>query len=225
VVALDPAGNVAWTGPPAAGEVRDLRWAPSGVRIAYRSGNDLRVIGGDGIGDRLIAENVAPAAPVWMLPPGTKVAASRVGELPNVLAYLDGDRRVQVVDADTGAAIDPGPADRARIRALETGYAISPTDGRLAHIERREGRSSLVITGGGERQRLSLGPGRVTDPVWSPDGSWLLVGWRDADQWLFINPRHPRRPIAIDAISSQFDPGGSGDPRFPRVAGWVLPLR
>ena len=75
--------------------------------------------------------------------------------------------------------------------------------------------------------------GKLTGPTWSPDGRWLLVGWPEADQWLFIpvarsrgDGRRDRQDVVpFDRISEQFDPGGAGAAPFPRVAGWVLPER
>ena len=53
----------------------------------------------------------------------------------------------------------------------------------------------------------------------------MLVGWPDADQWLFIRTDRSQRVIAFDRISEQFDPGDNGDAGFPQVAGWILPQR
>src|SRR5439155_111876 len=68
-------------------------WSNEGTgdeRVAYLAGSTLRVIGGDGRGDRLLARNVAHVVPAW-----------RRGA--HVLAYVDGAGRVVVRDADTGA--------------------------------------------------------------------------------------------------------------------------
>ena len=63
-------------------------------------------------------------------------------------------------------------------------------------------------------RQLFAGPGRFEDLAWSPDGGWLLVGWRDADQWLFLRPSSDR-VRAVGHISRQFDPGATGKPPFP----------
>ena len=76
VVALEPDGDVRWTVTRPT-PVADARWAPTpGFRVAYREGATLRVVGGDGEGDRLRAENVAAVPPAW-----------RPGEGRTVLAY------------------------------------------------------------------------------------------------------------------------------------------
>jgi hypothetical protein len=64
LAAVDPRGNVRWT--IARPRVSDPRWySPSGYRVAYLSAGTLRVIAGDGTGDRLLATHVAPVAPAW----------------------------------------------------------------------------------------------------------------------------------------------------------------
>jgi hypothetical protein len=67
---------------------------------------------------------------------------------------------------------------------------------------------------------LLTDPGTFTDVSWSPDGHWLLVGWREADAWLFLNPQHPGDVQTAGDISRQFDPGSTGRNSFPRPAGW-----
>jgi hypothetical protein len=72
--------------------IRDPRWAGVGLdtRIAYRTGDELRVVAGDGAPDRLVARQVAAVAPAW-----------RPGDA-HVLAYADGGGVVHVVDTDSG---------------------------------------------------------------------------------------------------------------------------
>ena len=80
---------------------RGSRWAPSpGYRVAYREGETLRVVVGDGdAGDRLLAEDVAPVAPAWLPAEGR-----------TVLAYAATAGRVHVVEADGKGlwSADPG---------------------------------------------------------------------------------------------------------------------
>jgi hypothetical protein len=225
LVALDPFGEVRWT-ITAPAKVSDPRWSPSGFRIAYRSGDDLRVVAGDGTGDRLVARDVATAPPMWLPSPKTKLSAGSGASGVHVLAYVDAAGAVHVVDADSGATVRPGPPYRDRLLALETGSALSPDGERAARVVRRGERGALLLEADGRRRVVLSGPGRLTDPTWSPDGRWLLVGWPAADQWLFVRSDEPRRVIAIDGISSQFDPGDTEDGAgFPRIAGWVLPQR
>jgi hypothetical protein len=54
----------------------------------------------------------------------------------------------------------------------------------------------------------------------SPDGGWLLLAWKSADQWLFLDLQHPQRVVAVAGISAQFSPGTTSPPPFPSVSGW-----
>jgi hypothetical protein len=117
---------------------------------------------------------------------------------------------------------------RARPKSTAEQVAFSPSGDRVAFIRRPTGSSTtgselvlgrLRADGIGERTLFS-GPGQLIDPTWSPDGRWILVGWREADQWLFIDMRNPSRVVAIGNIARQFDPGGPGSGPFPRISGW-----
>jgi hypothetical protein len=230
LVAVDPTGQVRWT-ITAPGLVRDPRWSPSGFRIAYRSGDDLRVVAGDGTDDRLIARDVAPVAPAWRPIGDSKLAAAPGDAGSHVLTYVDDDKHVRTVDVDTGRTVRTTRRDFELLSAppagTNSGRAISPDGRHLARIHYRRGREQLALLrdGGHEPHVLFSTPGRLTGPTWSPDGNWLLIGLPDADQWLFIRTDQPGRVIAFDSISEQFDPGGRGEARFPRVAGWILPQR
>jgi hypothetical protein len=48
----------------------------------------------------------------------------------------------------------------------------------------------------------------------SPDGKWLLVGWPEANQWIFVRATG-RRILAVSNITGQFRTRG-----FPSVEGW-----
>jgi hypothetical protein len=265
----EPAGTVRWTvtGP---GPVSDPAWAPSGIRVAYLSGDELRVVAGDGTGDRAVAHGVAAAVPSWR-PLSERQERRRspasgiVAGTPNVLAYVDGDARIHIVDVDSRRElVRPSGVGPGRLRAiawapngnqlwaltehrvigvsiagdrLEPGASYgfrrsrptaaiaspqSPVDvaALATRGERPADRHSRLLRLRGESMRvLSSGPGRFTDLAWSPDSHWLLLAWRDADQWLFIRPRDGRVE-AVDNISEQFDPGGTGAAPFPRLAGW-----
>jgi hypothetical protein len=115
--ALEPDGTPRWsitaTGRVAfpGRRVASPSWSPSGERIAYRSGFDLRVIAGDGTGDRLLAGATAGAPPeartsLAYVPP----AWSPTGE--DALAYVTGAGRLRILDSETGAELAAAPAMR-----------------------------------------------------------------------------------------------------------------
>lgn len=89
--AVEPGGRVRWS-IDASQPVSGARWAPSGFRIAYLTGDEpasLRVVAGDGTQDRLVRTGVAEVPPVWR--PGLK----------HVVAYSDRHGAVVAVNADT----------------------------------------------------------------------------------------------------------------------------
>jgi hypothetical protein len=116
----------------------------------------------------------------------------------------------------------------ARVRAV----AFSPDGAELALLLSHPARGDrpphsevlLADLRGNSDRRLMSAPGRLDDLAWSPDGSRLLVSWRDADQWLFIPVTGRRKIIAVDRISRQFSPGAER-PSFPGidVSGWCCP--
>jgi hypothetical protein len=247
VVALEPnkTDETRWT-VTRRGRVSDARWAPSGFRIAYREGNLLRVVVGDGTDDRLFARRVAPVAPAW-LPDATR----------NVVAYADARGRIRVVDVDTRAELwsTRSPAavaeldwssDGSRLLALAsngrawvydargrelrelggvTRAAYSPAGNTLAYAtyHSQSESSSVVILDDGSSRTIFTGSGPFQDVVWSPNGRWLLVSWPAADQWLFLKMPSGRGLHSVPNLSSEFDPGGNGAGDFPTVSGWAPP--
>ena len=94
LAALTPEGEVRWT--LARPDVRFPRWGGTrtDTRIAYLSGDGLRVVGGDGKGDRLLDGLAAERAPVWQEGAGHR------------LAYARRDGSVRIVDVDGGTVLD-----------------------------------------------------------------------------------------------------------------------
>jgi hypothetical protein len=259
--AVEPDGTPHWS-ISAPGIVRDPRWSPSRFRIAYRSGDALRVVHADSTHDSLLAPRVAPVPPAW----------SPLG--PDQLAYLDAGGRLRVLDTDSGEELGSAPALpgatalawapsgspilEASPRALRTRrVAIEKLAGKIglgppravplpagatveaaafstrsstiaailalpAHGERPP-HSELVLIdpAGGPPRRLLSVPGSLSELLWSPDGSRLLVSWRDADEWLFIPVRGNSRGRAFGPISAEFAPGSTAaGAEFPRLEGW-----
>lgn len=107
--ALEPDGTPRWS-ITAARRVAAPRWSPSGERIAYRSGFDLRVIAGDGTGDRLLAGATAAGTPpdARISPAYVPPVWSPTGE--NALAYVTGAGQLRILDSETGAVLAAAPA-------------------------------------------------------------------------------------------------------------------
>jgi hypothetical protein len=148
LVAVDPGGVVRWT-LAAPLRVRDPRWAPSGFRVAYRAGASLRVVAGDGSGDRLIARHVAPVAPAWR-PAGAR----------NELTYVDGAGALVCVDVDTGRRLS-------RTRPVGLG-------GRPRTLEWSASGRRLLVMGPGAAQTLTPA-GAVAGRSRAPAGATLIA--------------------------------------------------
>jgi hypothetical protein len=248
LVALEPNGQVRWTLSHGTA-LSEPRWSPSGFRIAYRSGDALRVVAGDGTSDRLVARSAGEAAPSWR--PGTA----------HVLAFADSQGRINIVNTDTGNGvlrtrvaaaarelawsadgtrllallgerIEIYTAAGRRLRTISTpinqtasDLAPAPKGQQLAFTgyDARAGTSSVLLAdvgGASEPRTLFTGEGRFDGLAWSPDGRWLLVGWPDADQWLFLRAPDVRRVLTVPSVGAEFDPGGTDEGRFARIVSW-----
>jgi hypothetical protein len=224
--------------------VTDPQWYPPlGYRVAYLSGSALRVVAGDGTGDRLFAPRVTGVAPAWR---------------PNhayQLAYVTEAGRLVVRDADSGrvawsAAVGPAverldwSANGQRLLVLAPkNVRIYDGAGRLRDNLRESSKAlavdgalspdghmvALVLGGSGSvvaedlevdnasPRRVLAGAG-LRQLAWSPDGRWLLVSWPAANQWVFIRVVGTPRIAAVSRIRQQFSAQRRGG--FPKLDGW-----
>jgi sugar lactone lactonase YvrE len=240
LAALEPGGAVRWSLSAPAG-VTQASWAPvDGFRIAYVAGTALRIVDGDGTGDRRYG-TAGDVAPAWR------------PRAAHVLAYVDRRERVNVAAVDTrrrlwrtrpveGVSRLAWSADGRRLLVVADGRLVVVSGGRLRPLPGSESvehvawaprgselavvrsrpRGSQVVLLRGPRERvLFTAPGRLDGLAWSPDGSRLLVPWSEADQWLFLRP-HGGRLVAVANIARQLAPGARA-PAFPRSVAWCCP--
>lgn len=230
------------------GQVADARWAPSGFRVAYRSARSLRVVAGDGSGDRRLAARVGAVAPAW-----------RPGER-NVLAYVRADGRVVVQDVDSGEVLWRTPAladvvalawasggglvvaspdaiqtfrdgrelrgsriavDAGRVTSLAIAPGSDTVTYAVANHATREGRVLSAARDGRPPRLLFAGQGSFSSLVHSPDGRYVLIGWPAADQWLFV-PLAGKRLVATANVARIFAPDQALAASFPRAEGWTV---
>lgn len=240
LLALEPNGRVRWS-LSRHGRITAARWSRGlGYRIAYVSGRSLRVVAGDGSGDRRYAA-AAAVAPAWR-PDGR-----------HVLAYVDRRDQVRAVHVDTGRELwRSRPVGRATELAwspdgrrllvassggwrvlgagglvLEAGRASAIGDvawspaGRGFALVRRgpDGGEVQLVGASGRARTLFSGPGRFGRVAFSPDGRRLLVPWPEADQWLFVSAAPGGRVGAVANLGRQFARGPRAGP-FPDTVEW-----
>ncbi len=199
-------------------------WSAQGPHLlAYvTAAGELRIANSDS------AEILASAD---ALPGIATLGWSRDGTL--LEASPDALRLREVAVSKLGAGLDLGDTRRIAVpRAARLwGAAISPDGATVAALfafaarESRPPRSEVVLVDADSgRPRAALRrPGHLSGPTWSPDGRLLLVGWRDADQLLFIPASGRGRVRAVGEISTQFAPGELGSASFPKIEGWCCP--
>lgn len=243
LAAVDPSGTVQWElSRPA---VSDPRWfASNGYRVAYLSGDTLRVVAGNGTGDHLLAQKVAPVAPAWRpdhlyelayVTPGggvtvrdadTRRISWIAAHLPRAkaLAWSSDGRELLVVGASSARVYGARGqllatvAEPPGITILQA--ALSPDGRRVALVRGGAGEDVVIapVTLHGAPARRVLSGQGLRQVVWSPNGRWLLASWPAADQWVFVRTSGPPGIQGVSRIAEQFT--GGRDARVPVLEGW-----
>lgn len=244
LLALEPDGDVRWK--LARPDVRFPRWGGSrhDTRIAYLSRGELRVVGGDGRDDRRFAARVDAVAPAWR--PATFHFFAYVANGRVVVADAESGRRfwsrrtgrvVRLEWSRTGELLLVQGRQSLRVydqhgtlryellrppaAAPITAAAFAPSSRGVAFAQQARGRGHVWVISrlrpdSSAAREVFSGPGAFTDLAWSPNGRWLLVAWREPDQWLFVRMTARRRVRAVANVADQFE-----SRRFPDVRGWV----
>jgi WD40 repeat protein len=245
LVTLEPDGEVHWS--LARPDVTLPRWGGNQVdtRIAYLSRSVLRVVAGDGTGDRRFARAVEPVAPAWR--PGVphvfafvgrggrlvvaeadsrrRLWSRRLGRVERLewssdgrLLLVHGRRFLRVFAADGKRRYDLLGREAAPI----VDVSFAPHGRGVAFVQQagRQGHVWLIPRlrpDGSVARRIFVGASPLKDITWSPDGKWLLASWDEADQWVFLRTAPVGKIRAVDNVTAQF--GGSS----PSLAGWCCP--
>ncbi len=256
VAAIDPnaQGQIRWAFSRSSA-VHAARWSPDGFRVAYLNGRELRVVAGDGTGDGELRHRVGTTPPAWRPGADHELAFSTLdrrvevvqtdsaktlwrtvpSELPTQLVWSEdgerllvlGERSLRAYDADGrklwGIGLPIGPSGVAFVRKSHRFVMIrfSPATGQseLVLLQAEEDR--------GEERFLYSAPGDFGTLAMSPNGNWLLVGWVNADQWLFLR-LNAAKAKAVSNITEQFStvpPKGRYRERSPRASAGAVPLR
>jgi hypothetical protein len=242
LVALEPNGRVHWKlarSRPVGGP----QWSYEGYRIAYLAGRSLRIVNGDGTGDRLLSPNaVGTSLPAFAWRPGTHQLAYKNARDELLLRDVDrgrilwrrdtkGFERLMWSDDGQRLLVAAGPptildASGRTIATLPANSllpaAFAPRSRSLALVTTANGQSTVSIYSGPgyERRRVVFaGANGFGGLAWSPDRRWLLIDWRTADQWIFVRFPAVRR-IAVRNIGNTFD---SGPEHYASLAGWCCP--
>jgi hypothetical protein len=166
LVALEPDGDPRWSlSRPQ--PIADPRWSSfPGYRIAYRAGDSLRVVAGDGTDDALLARGVKPIPPSWRPGPA------------HVLAYVDGGGALRIVNTDTGTPLASlGPlAGVSTLSWAPDGTAllqVATSEVRLTELRSQKIGAKLAVAA---THTVPLPPGATVRAVaFSPDGEELAL--------------------------------------------------
>ena len=185
-------------------------WRPGArFQLAYLAAGELRL------------QDADSGRVVWRANAGSPFA-------PVGLSWSSDGRRIAVAFTREIVVFDARGRKLRRIEFLRsdlTAASFAPRGNQLGVLLRTPGavtaatRSSLrlVDTSTGARGRqLFAGQGDFGELAWSPDGRYVLVGWRSADRWLFVD-RSTRYAIAVENMSAQF-PRPDGRPPLLFIA-------
>jgi WD40 repeat protein len=245
--AVDLNGRVAWS-EQFAGPVASPVWSPDGNRIAFTVGHELFVTAADGTGVRGLRPVAASGSlAAWRPGPGHELAvASQSGRVS--LIDTDSGRELTRTRVGPGLVSLSWSSDGrlllaatrltlsfydafGRLAARESappGSAfsaarISPSGRQVAEVlSGDDGREEAVLASiarPGTRRVMLVGTA-LGDVSFSPDGSWLLVGWHDVGSWMFFTTGPGRTLVRqVSDVAAQLDDAE------PVVAGWCCARR
>jgi hypothetical protein len=221
-------------------------------RISYLNGRQLRVVAGDGTGDAPLRNVVGAVAPAWEPAVTRRLAFSTIDgriELVNVdttkTIWLSapGDPPIQLVWSDDGQRLLALGERSLRVFDAKGNklWAIGMPTGPSGVVFVRKShrfiliryspatqRSDLVLfqaeTSPGEPRFLYSAPGDFGTLAISQNGDWLLVGWINANQWLFLRLTSAK-VVSVSNIVQQFggSPNAPLETAFPKSVSWCCP--
>ena len=242
LAALEPSGVVHWTLARPDVSFPEWGGTRMDTRIAYFTKAAhvvpaLRVVAGNGTHDHWVAKDFLDVAPAWR--PGqvdvlavahldgririwatdtrALLGTSPPGPKPIQVGWSSDGRRLYALERHRLRILGPRARPIAR-RPLPAGWratamAIRPGSDAVAVSLTRARQSEVLVLQGGRARRAFAGTGAFSGLAWSPNGRWLLLALKDADQWVFVGAGGRLR--AVSNITEEFKGA-----RFPTVAGW-----
>ncbi|HEY43456.1 MAG TPA: hypothetical protein G4O11_05675 [Anaerolineae bacterium] len=170
------------------------RWSPDGLQLAFVRIDDLNLylVKADGSSMQRVTEGPEYELLIGWLPEGQTLAYVFPG--PEGL-------QLQFMDIMTGTRRDGFVID-----AKGANVAISPNGEKIAFVERVSGGMDYglyisQLEGSDRRLIAQLGHWGLSDPRWSPDGTWLIVGITNTDL-----PASGAVTALIDLATCEVDP-------------------
>src|SRR5204863_8682735 len=111
------------------------------------------------------------------------------------------------------------PIARRRLPAgwRATAMAVRTGRGEVAVSLTRAGQSEVLVLQGGRSRRAFAGTGEFSGLAWAPDGRWLLLALKEADQWVFVGAGGLLRAVSNMIVEFMYS-------RCPALAGlWCAP--
>jgi hypothetical protein len=196
------------------------------TRIAYLTASGLRVVAGDGTGDKLLDRYAGDVPPAWdprslhsiayysggaivlrQADSADVVWRAPIDVTPSALQWSEDGRFLVVTASPKTIVLDARGHVHRTISMLGAELlqtAFRPHTHLLAVSLRFPQRSQVRLVDIDHPGRASLlfaGPGSFGDLAWSPNGRWLLLNWPSANQWLFVSGR---RVHAVGNIAQEF---------------------
>jgi len=186
-------------------------WAPDSRRIAYESGEQIRVIDVDASVDRrLTSQAFGASQPAWS-PVAERIAfITRLDDPSDVIS----ERHIFLINPD-GTELE----DLSQGRGDDDDPTWSPDGTRIAFVTTRADQDASTIfvmdSRGRGRENLTNGPGFAVSPSWSPDGSRLVFAhFGDEDSEIHVMNADGSGQINVsnreESFESAPDWGGRG---------------
>lgn len=175
-------------------------WRPgSRHQLAYVSASELRLQDVD-MRRMLWRTSIGPGRAVslsWSADGERVLAVVELGTIHELIVFdAKGreTRRLRFPKAEiVAAAFAPvGRTIAVHLRDGRGGYNVWKASVRLVDLDR-----------GAAARQVFAGQGDFGELAWSPNGRWLLLSWRTADQWLFVE-RASGRIVAVPEIATRF---------------------